>query len=103
MNVANDNFRAVAPGGCYYPEMGERHDGRALFVASVGYGGYSVKWSPARHDEALAALKSLRIRPRSMDEFTTITGERKWGACLTWAAGRKLLDAKRAVYEALLD
>jgi hypothetical protein len=103
MTAANDNRAAAAPGYSFCPEMGERHDGSALFVARVGYNGYSVKWAPARHAEALAAFKALRIRPRTMDQFTTVKGEQKWSACLTWAAGRKLVGSPFAVLETLLD
>lgn len=102
-NVANDNRAPATAGGYYYPEMHERQDGKALFTIRVGYGGYSVGWSPARHAEALAAFKALRIRPRSMDEFTTTKGARKCSACVTWEAGRKLVGSPYAVLEALLD
>jgi len=102
-HAANDNRAPATAGGCYHPEMNERQDGKALFTIRVGYNGYSVKWMPARHAEALAAFKALRIRPRTMDEFTTLKGERKCSACLTWAAGRKLVGSPHAVLEALLD
>jgi hypothetical protein len=100
---ANDNRAPATAGGIYYPEMNERQDGKALFTIRVGYGGYSVGWSPARHAEALAAFKALRIRPRSMDEFTTLKGARKCSACVTWDAGHKLAGSPYAVLEALLD
>jgi hypothetical protein len=43
MQTANDNYRAKTQGEAYYPEMGERHDGTALFERQVGYGGYYLK------------------------------------------------------------
>ena len=100
---ANDNRPTVTAGGSFCPEMGERHDGRALFIARIGYGGYNVEWSAARHAEALAALKALRIRPRTMDASTSVCGKYRWSACLTWHAGQKLVGSPLAVLEAMLD
>jgi hypothetical protein len=100
---ANDNIRPASAGQSYYPEMGETHDGKALFIIRIGYGGYSLKWDAARHAEALAALKALRIRPRTMDKWTSIHGAEKWSACVTWDAGRKLVGSPFATLEALLD
>lgn len=105
MQVANDNREGsiATAGGAFYPEMGGSHDGKALFLARVGYQGYSISWSPERHDEALKVLKSLRVRPRTMDLSETVRGTHKWSASLTWAAGRKVIDGKHAVSELLLD
>ena len=100
---SNDNLAPATAGGAYYPEMGERSDGKALFTIQVGYGGYNVKWLHARHAEALAAFKALRIRPRTIDVWTTTKGVQKGSACLTWDAGRKLVGSPYAVLEALLD
>lgn len=102
-SVANDNPIPAAPGGMFYPEMGEKHDGKALFVASIGHGGYYITWAVDRHDEALAAFKLHRIRPRHMECYETTRGGRQWSAGLTWEAGRKLVDGKAAVIKALLD
>jgi hypothetical protein len=103
MNTANDNFPAAGPGSGFYPEMGERHDGKALFVSHVGYGGYGISWQPDRHVEALVAFKLHRIRPRYMSQIETIHGTMKWSAGVTWAAGDKLQRAKLSVLEMLLD
>ena len=67
--------------------MGERHDGTALFIAQVSYGGYYLSWSVERHAEALAAFTALRIRPCHMDCVETISGGQKWSCGVTWAAG----------------
>jgi hypothetical protein len=99
-NASNDNTRAATAGEVFFPEMNQRHDGRALFVSQVGYRGYTVKWLPERHDAAVAAFKRLRITPRDMECFTTVKGERKWRCSVTWAAGRKLIPL--AAHEALL-
>lgn len=100
---ANDNRAPATSGGSYCPEMNERQDGKALFTIRVGYNGYSVDWQPARHAEALAAFKALRIRPRTMDNHTTTKGVQEWSACLTWDAGRKLVGSPYAVLKTLLD
>ena len=100
MRAANDNSAPATAGGIFFPEMGERHDGRALFVTQVGYRGYTVKWMPERHDEALAAFRTLRIKPRDMELFATVQGAQKWRCHVTWAAGRKLTPL--AAHEALL-
>lgn len=100
---ANDNRAPAAPGFSFCPELGERHDGRALFVTRTGRGGYTLSWSPGRHDEALEAFRQLRIRPRFMELTESIRGGRKWGACVTWGAGNKLMATKCAVLESLLD
>ena len=86
-------------GESYWPEMGGTHDGSALFVASstCNY----IKWNAARHSEALAAFKRLRVRPRGISEFTTINGEQKWSASITYTAFDKLRPL--LVREALLD
>jgi len=100
--AANTNTPAASAGGAYYPEMGERHDGTALFERHVGYGGYCLKWSADRHQEALDTFKKLRIRPRYMEPFrSNKTGITKWSAGVTWEAGRKL--DKVSVTELLLD
>ncbi len=99
--TANDNYRAATQGESFYPEMGGRHDGKSLFVARVGYGGYYIIWSPARHTEALAAFKRLRIRPRSMELSDQISGGKAWSCGVTWEAGRKLRPL--SVAEMLLD
>jgi len=101
--TANDNRRAAGPGEGYYPEMGERADGTALFVSQIGHGGYYLKWSPERHAEAMEAFKRLRIRPRYMSEGETIKGGRMWSCGVTWEAGRKVQAAKLSVIEMLLD
>ena len=103
INAANDNRRPASAGSSYCPELGETHDGKALFVARVGYNGYSVRWAPARHAEALAAFKALKIRPRSMDVVEMVKGASQNSACVTWAAGEKVLASKYAVLLAHLD
>lgn len=103
MSVANDNYTAVAPGQGFYPEMGERHDGTALFVSQIGRGGYYLKWEASRHPEALAAFKALKIKPRHMSDYVTTKGETKWSCGVTWAAGDKVLKSKYAVLTMLLD
>lgn len=87
---ANDNILPVGPGLSYYPEMGERSDGTALFHTDCGYGGYYVKWIPARNDEALAVFKSHRIRPRAVTLSEQVSGGFAWSAIVTFAAGQKL-------------
>jgi len=83
-------------------EMGGKHDGKSLFVSQVGYyGGYYLKWSPARHAEALAAFKSLRIRPRNISLHEKINGGEQYSCSVTWEAGRKLRHL--SVAECLLD
>ena len=89
----------VGAGARYYPEMNGSSDGTALFNLSCG--GTYIKWAADRHAEALAVFKANRIRPRFMHEFTTIMGDRKWSASVTWEAGRKL--APMAAAEILLD
>lgn len=101
--TANDNYRPAAPGEGFHPEMGERHDGKALFVMQVGYKGRYLSWRPDQHDAALAAFKAHRIRPRFMEQSKTIKGGMKWSCCVTWDAGSKLQKAKLAVLEMLLD
>jgi hypothetical protein len=103
MNPANHNAPAATAGGAFHPEMGERHDGKALFVAQVSHGGYYLSWSVERHAEALEAFKALRIRPRHMDCVETVSGEHKWSCGVTYAAGRKLSAARYSVAELLLD
>jgi hypothetical protein len=94
-------MRTVGAGQSYYPEMGERHDGTALFERSVGCGGYYLKWNADRHDEALAKFKELRIRPRSISQNVSIKNERTYWSCIvTWDAGRKLREV--SVTECLL-
>jgi hypothetical protein len=89
-------------GGAYYPEMGGRHDGTALFVRQVGYKGYYLKWTDDRHAEALAAFKAQRIRPQNMSAYNRNTdGRKQWSACVTWEAGEKLRAL--SVTEMLLD
>ena len=100
-NLANDNYRPVTTGQCFYPEMGERHDGSALFVRQVGYGGYYLKWSCDRHSEALAVFKKLRIRPSSMSLSESVKGGIYWSAYVTYMAGRKVRS--HSVLECLLD
>lgn len=101
--TANDNYRPAAPGGGFHPEMGERHDGTALFVMQTGYKGRYLSWKPERHSEALAAFKANRIRPRYMQSYETTKGKIKWSCTVTWAAGDKLMKARLAVLEMLLD
>lgn len=92
----------ATPGGMFYPEMGERHDGSALFIRRISRRGYYLTWTDSRHAEALAAFKSLRITPRHMDAFEScITGIALHSAGVTWAAGKKLRAL--CVHEALLD
>ncbi len=101
MRAANSNLPPAAPGSSFYPVMGEWHDGTALFVIRVSYGGYYVCWKPERHQDALAAFKRLRIRPRHMELSSITDGGQKWSASVTWKAGEKLYPL--AVIEALLD
>lgn len=100
---ANDNMRAAKGGEAYWPEMGGRSDGSALFEMTCT-GDFYVKWLASRHDEAMAAFKAHRIRPRAVERFTSeITGEEKFSCIVTYAAGLKLRAAKLAVTLALLD
>jgi hypothetical protein len=101
--AANHNFPAATVGGAFHPEMGERHDGKVLYVAQVSYGGYYLSWSVEPHAEALAAFTGLRVRPRHIDCIETMRGTKKWSCGVTWAAGRKLHDARYSVIEMLLD
>jgi hypothetical protein len=94
-----DMIHTAAAGQTYYPEMNGRSDGTALFNLSCG--GTYVKWDASRHNEALAAFKANRIRPRFMHEFTTVKGAQKWSASVTYDAGRKLRHL--AATEILLD
>jgi hypothetical protein len=96
----SNEIKMAGAGDCFYPEMGERHDGTALFVRQVGYKGYYLKWSPARHNEALATFKTLRIKPRHMDLSEKINGTMGWSCSVTWEAGRKL--GAHSATEALL-
>lgn len=99
--MPESNHIATA-GGMFYPEMGEKHDGTALFIRTISRRGYYLKWPAARHAEALAAFKRLRIVPRDMDAFEScITGAALHSAGVTWAAGEKLTAL--CVQEALLD
>jgi len=101
--IANDNFRPATAGQNFCPEMGERHDGTALFHAKYGWKDYLLKWAPARHEEALLALRSLKVRPNNVEIFETVKGEKKGRCTVTVAAFRKVLSAKLAVLEVALD
>jgi hypothetical protein len=101
MQTANDNYRAKTQGEAYYPEMGERHDGTALFERQVGYGGYYLKWSVENHERTLEVFKRLRIRPRYMEQSVGIKRGLYWSCGVTWAAGNKL--GPYSITELLLD
>jgi hypothetical protein len=101
MQIANDNYRPATAGQGYYPEMGERHDGTALFERQVGYKGYYLKWSIERHSEALDVFRRLKIRPRYMEQTVGIKRGPYWTCCVTYEAGRKLQSY--SVTELLLD
>ena len=94
-------LNTITAGCSYYPEMGETHDGTALFERSYGGNGYYLKWSEERHAEALAVFKSLRIRPRHVTHAQMTSGVFKWTGSVTWEAGRKLREF--SVTECLLD
>jgi hypothetical protein len=100
---ANDNQPPAKPGSAYYPEMGERPDGTALFASQIGHGGYYLTWAQERHADALAAFKRLRIRPRYMQLSERVLGPDKWSCIVTWDAGQKLHAAKLDCIELLLD
>ena len=100
---ANSNYKPAEAGGIYHPEMGEHHDGKALFQAQYCWKQIALHWTPERHTEALAAFKAHRVRPSGMECSKTIKGHMKWGATVTWAAYRKLQSAKLTITEALLD
>lgn len=99
--TANDNYRPKTQGECFYPEMGERHDGTALFERQIGYKGYYLKWRNGRHEEALKVFKSLRIRPSHMSQCESVKGGTYWSCCVTWDAGRKVQP--HSITECLLD
>jgi hypothetical protein len=87
----------------YYPEMGEKPV-PALFKSFHVMGStMGLGWATGQHDRALAAFKALRIRPQGMELSETITGGKKWGACCTYAAFRKLYEAGLVCHEQLLD
>jgi hypothetical protein len=98
----SESTHIATTGGAYYPEMGERQDGTALFVRSIGRAGYYITWPDARHSDALSAFARLRIRPRHMESYARISdGARQWSASVTWDAGNKL--APMSVTKMLLD
>jgi hypothetical protein len=88
----------------YYPEMGGKADGGALFQSYHVIGDtMALRWKPEGHERALAAFKRLRVRPRRMELSTERRNGPKWCACCTHDAFRKLYDAGLVCHEMLLD
>lgn len=100
---ANDNAPAS---GCYYPEMGETAPTR-LFVASMGYQSYTLKWEISDNAQALEAFRRLRVRPSGVGPFVAAygphAGRERMSASITFAAHRKLMAAGLVATECLLD
>ena len=104
MQAANTNVRPVTGGRLFHPEMGETAAASVLMIGCHVYRStYAVQWSPDRHDEALAAFKTCRVRSRSMECREKADGGRKWSALVTSLAFDKLLAAKVMAWECLLD
>ena len=86
-----ESSHIATTGGAYYPEMGETHDGAALFRFGQGWGRHAfVSWPTERHTDALALFAALRVRPKHMRCDETINGGMKWSASVTWAASDKM-------------
>ncbi len=88
----------------YYPEMGEKAPADAIVQTfHVINSTYAAKWLP-EHDASVRQLfASLRIKPRGIEQYETISGGRKWSALITSAARSKLARCTVAAHETLLD
>lgn len=88
----------------YYPEMGGKADTAAVFQSFHVIGDtMALRWKPEHHEQATAAFKRLRVRPRRMEYDTQRRNGPKWTACCTHDAFRKLYDAGLVCHEMLLD
>lgn len=93
----------------YYPEMGQQAAKR-LFRTFHNHGDtYCVEWLPQDDEQARAAFKHLRIRPRFIQfnrrgfELTLQAKSDKWTCLVTGAAHSKLFDVDLCAHEILLD
>lgn len=93
----------------YSPEMNQKPADRLFRTGHVISRTYSVYWPASRHDEAMAVLKKLKIRPSGVSlsrvgiELVATAKEDRYGGCITYKAVQKLIDADLTAHEVLLD